>query len=270
MRAAEPDADGHAFICDGYDRNGRAHINWGWNGNFDGYYQIDVLNPNCYTFSERYGIVYKIEPDIIYLNQNNEYLDVFYSNNLNNSYLPYRLVPEQSENLYSASISSPSDWRTIPVNATSIYQAHNEIILQPGFTAEYGSDFTARIEPCAACEEQMIEMEMLSDEESENIPDTISYEKRLFRSGDTVILAQPSNIHLYPNPTDNTLTVKSTEKVEDIRILDHMGRPVFRWFIVSNADGLLTLNVQNLPDGVYFLQLTTSDRKSHLGRFVKK
>ena len=28
---------GHAFICDGYDGNGMFHINWGWNGNSNGY-----------------------------------------------------------------------------------------------------------------------------------------------------------------------------------------------------------------------------------------
>ncbi len=31
---------GHAFICDGYDTDGRFHFNLGWNGIFDGYYYI--------------------------------------------------------------------------------------------------------------------------------------------------------------------------------------------------------------------------------------
>ncbi len=40
----DPD-DGHAFICDGYDGNGLFHINWGWEGECDGYYSLSVLNP---------------------------------------------------------------------------------------------------------------------------------------------------------------------------------------------------------------------------------
>ncbi len=36
---------GHAFICDGYDGNGRYHINWGWNGGCDGYFCIEILDP---------------------------------------------------------------------------------------------------------------------------------------------------------------------------------------------------------------------------------
>ena len=37
---------GHAFICDGYDGNGMFHINWGWNGNSNGYFLLSVLNPD--------------------------------------------------------------------------------------------------------------------------------------------------------------------------------------------------------------------------------
>ena len=36
----------HAFICDGYDGNGMYHINWGWNGLSNGYFLLNVLNPD--------------------------------------------------------------------------------------------------------------------------------------------------------------------------------------------------------------------------------
>jgi len=35
----------HCFVCDGYDQNGLFHINWGWNGVSNGYFQICNLNP---------------------------------------------------------------------------------------------------------------------------------------------------------------------------------------------------------------------------------
>ena len=38
-------SSGHAFVCDGYDGQGLYHINWGWSGAYDGYYQISVLRP---------------------------------------------------------------------------------------------------------------------------------------------------------------------------------------------------------------------------------
>ena len=37
---------GHAFVCDGYDGEGRFHINWGWEGKSNGYFFLNLLNPD--------------------------------------------------------------------------------------------------------------------------------------------------------------------------------------------------------------------------------
>ena len=37
---------GHSFICDGYDGNGLYHFNWGWNSSSNGYFLLNVLNPD--------------------------------------------------------------------------------------------------------------------------------------------------------------------------------------------------------------------------------
>ena len=39
------DDDGHAFVCDGVDDSGLYHINWGWTGSQNGYFDITILNP---------------------------------------------------------------------------------------------------------------------------------------------------------------------------------------------------------------------------------
>ena len=36
----------HAFVLDGYDADGLFHVNWGWGGMCDGYFRIDVLDPD--------------------------------------------------------------------------------------------------------------------------------------------------------------------------------------------------------------------------------
>lgn len=36
---------GHAFVCDGYDANAFFHFNWGWGGEYDGYFSVDNLDP---------------------------------------------------------------------------------------------------------------------------------------------------------------------------------------------------------------------------------
>ena len=37
--------DRHTFVIDGMDKEGRYHVNWGWNGTHNGYYHLDALMP---------------------------------------------------------------------------------------------------------------------------------------------------------------------------------------------------------------------------------
>lgn len=43
----DPNQGGHSFVCDGYDKDGYFHINWGWGGTSDGYYSLNALNPEA-------------------------------------------------------------------------------------------------------------------------------------------------------------------------------------------------------------------------------
>lgn len=43
---------GHCFVVDGYDQNNFVHVNWGWDGMNDGYYDIALLNPSGNKFSQ--------------------------------------------------------------------------------------------------------------------------------------------------------------------------------------------------------------------------
>lgn len=36
---------GHAFVLEGYDKEGLYYVNWGWGGTYDGYYDLSILNP---------------------------------------------------------------------------------------------------------------------------------------------------------------------------------------------------------------------------------
>lgn len=43
----------HAFVIDGYNEDGFVHVNWGWSGEYDGYFDIEILSP--YNFAEGYS-----------------------------------------------------------------------------------------------------------------------------------------------------------------------------------------------------------------------
>lgn len=51
---------GHAFVLHGYDSSGKVLVNWGWNGFCDGYFDIDLLNPDNYNFSYKQCMVIAI------------------------------------------------------------------------------------------------------------------------------------------------------------------------------------------------------------------
>lgn len=43
--SSEDGQGGHAFVCDGYDTADFVHINWGWYGDYNGYFSINHLEP---------------------------------------------------------------------------------------------------------------------------------------------------------------------------------------------------------------------------------
>ena len=46
---------GHAFVCDGYDGEGRFHINWGWEGKSNGYFFLNLLNTDAEGIGSAFG-----------------------------------------------------------------------------------------------------------------------------------------------------------------------------------------------------------------------
>ncbi len=275
---------GHAFVCDGYkEEYDLFHFNLGWRGKSNGWYNINNLvfvngnDTNDYNHFER--AIFKLHPPT------NDYRDIcnyqlslfnyyywFYVLNANETPLPNNNIPIISAILYSApeSNTTPASWRTIPAGATAEYVAHKEVILLPGFTAEYGSDFTARIEPCDACEERMVKMDVLTDNDDWQDIDTLQQEMRLYRKGDTTILFQQSELTLFPNPATGTITIQTTNLTDNIQLFDIAGHSVYRWYVESRTDNSTTLNIANIPTGNYILRIQTSDGKTHIGRFAKK
>ncbi len=58
----DPNAGGHAFVCDGYKTDGYYHFNFGWNGYGDGWYRTDAVNPS-YQFNSGQSVLAGIVPD---------------------------------------------------------------------------------------------------------------------------------------------------------------------------------------------------------------
>ena len=56
-------AAGHSFIIDGYNEQGMVHVNWGWYGNYDGYFDIALLDVRGLQFNSYQDMVINFVPD---------------------------------------------------------------------------------------------------------------------------------------------------------------------------------------------------------------
>ncbi len=75
-----------------------------------------------------------------------------------------------------------------------------------------------------------------------------------------------NNVAIYPNPVNTIMTVKATEAIQQIRILDLTGKEVANFV----ANGLTQeINVEALKAGIYTIQIATAAGNSSK-QFVKK
>lgn len=54
---------GHAFVVDGYNESQYFHINWGWDGVNNGFYDLNALSVNNQTFLDNHEAIINIIPD---------------------------------------------------------------------------------------------------------------------------------------------------------------------------------------------------------------
>lgn len=73
-----------------------------------------------------------------------------------------------------------------------------------------------------------------------------------------------SDINIYPNPTSNQLSINTELDISEIKIIDITSKT-----IMSSKENTSIINVSNLADGIYFIQLITEER-TITKKFVKQ
>lgn len=257
---------GHAFLCDGYNESiNLFHFNFGWNGEYNGFYAIPPIVVGDAVYDYGFTAIVDIVPS---LNQSicdiHLQLDDFYRGS--SSGLP--ATPHTMTTLTSASASSPAAWRTIPAGASAEYVAHEEVILEDGFEAEWGSEFEARIEPCAKCDGTRGEASahgLAAHTEADQPNDTAAKRSYSMAAPD----AQLPQAELYPNPTDGPLFMPTDGMATAVLVYDLMGRPVGGWHLSALTETGVDLDVSALRPGAYLLAVQT-EAGTKTARFVRK
>ncbi len=64
LYAASKEGGGHGFVVDGYDKKSNLHINWGWNGSYNGYFALSAFAPlEGYLYEFEHTTVLGLVPD---------------------------------------------------------------------------------------------------------------------------------------------------------------------------------------------------------------
>lgn len=271
---------GHAFVCDGYRSTDRLfHFIFGWKDDNDQWKSNWFSLENIYPDSNQ--LFNKRERAIIWLypGENDVFCDYtldltrYYSDNIYNGIVqetPSYFVPNTYANLISSreQPNVPASWRTIPSGESSEYIAHKSVTLLPGFHAERGSTFSARIAPCSTCDSE----EMLSMTQSTMALESDNYQDSTISTKSVVVNnnAKGVNVHrLFPNPSHETITYQGKE-VTSMAIYDLSGKAVYRWFIVSKTANEIVVNIKDLRPSAYVLLLNMSDGTREAMGFVKE
>ena len=108
--ASDEKAGGHAFVLSGLDAEGRVYVNWGWDGDADGFYDMADLSPvtnnHTYNFSVGQDMILGMEPHLS-TGESNNFTSLWYCET------PYN-VWTLGENLVEFAILSYYNLHVIP------------------------------------------------------------------------------------------------------------------------------------------------------------
>ena len=237
-RSASIGGDGHAFVVDGYrtGNNPIYHINWGWRGSHDGWYNIDDAFINDSThFEYQQAAIFGIRPAPICY-------DVSLSGNLLVIFPKFCYAIGGDLTLANKTFSN--------IVRGEIYSS-SKVRLTSGITIQNGSNVHIAIKdiPCPT--------NKLSSAEGQ----PIRGKKTSTSIGEE--FEQDHTFSINPNPVREILKVMTTESLSQIDIYNVNGQCVLQ-------TKELEIIVSRLPVGVYILRAETTDGQLLQSKFIKQ
>lgn len=246
-------SSGHSFICDGYKKpwfsTYKYHINWGWNGDANGWYTLDNLLPDRYhpnSYNYRQLAILNIHPTDCWEN-----IIMLCNRNFAGNVPKYYSVQNR--------FSNNNHNYVINRDASVHLQADEEILLTNGFYAAEGSEFTAILAPCGNSRGRREYLSEFSDE---------SVQQEIESTNQPSSSVSPSEVFIFPNPVAGTFSVRlsnSMEKVMSVEVFNMMGSMVLRQ---ENTPG--NIDVSAFHKGMYVARVKCSSGNVYYGKFVKE
>jgi hypothetical protein len=72
-------------------------------------------------------------------------------------------------------------------------------------------------------------------------------------------------LSIYPNPSSDWVKLRFAHSIQNLRIYSAQGQALKDFSIIDNSE--VSLNVENLPSGIYFVSFADRDGKAHVSKF---
>ena len=251
----------HAYICDGYKDDDTFSFNWGWDGLYNGNFQVLEEGPEQIEVNNPiwHAAIFDIYPD----NYQNpcdftpyyQSLHSFYQQHPNET--PYLITPFYLTEIKSVTkAQDPTGiYRTIPTQADAYYIAQEKVTLRDGFHAEYGSDFRAYISKYNDCDKNS-----KTEKEGKAKADDPLVE--------TITPKTDNDLVIYPNPSTNTFTAQllnTNTKIKQLTIHNILGHQIKNF----NNPYDYTFNISSYPQGIYIIKVVTNENEIFYKKLIK-
>ncbi|HOQ48868.1 MAG TPA: C10 family peptidase, partial [Candidatus Kapabacteria bacterium] len=237
---------GHAWVCDGYREDNYFSMNWGWGGVYNGYYSLSALSPGTGgigsgsgTFNENQELLFGMQP----IKENSSIITI--SGNAQFDQSPVGIKVQRTffvNNLGSKPFTITS--ATVPQSFELATQI--PITVAPGSSAEMLINFTPKYATSYSGN-----LVLTTNADFGN--NTINL--RGTGIANTSVADENVNFDVYPNPASDNIFVSTDAAVSTIEIVDLLGNIL----VSQNATKPnQSIDVSNLPAGVYSLRVTTN------------
>lgn len=274
---------GHAWVADGYDNSSNVHMNWGWRGLGNGYYDLSDITPSGYgigagmgSYNQNQGILINIKPvgtggpnpgstsfnlvlnpqsfqastDSVHFGNNYQFQAAI--KNTGTATFPQNdfniyLVGYKDGNTSQQAITVDQQAHTISAGSTYTYQFNSNSFdeLQPGYYV----------------------LKFIYTPTNSNQGDPIlddnnrwgGYPLYVLPANNGITEIKGADFSIFPNPANQSVSIKTNDpktKIQDITLYDISGRMVYKKHQMSNDK--IEINTSTFADGMYNLKINTN------------
>ncbi|MCF6279249.1 MAG: tyrosinase family protein [Flavobacteriaceae bacterium] len=202
-----------------------------------------------------------IDPDDMI---SSKYYGTFYAHNqlatLEN-YTVNNTFNSQENFYYQYTIQSGNNF-TVPTTKDCKFESVNEIILNPGFVAESGSSFIAKIDT----DSDINTYSRNGVESAKGVKNPFPYDPRIHQDVYSLVNNESSTFDnvkntLFPNPFKDKIYLNLNQKVKGckVEIYNNLGQTI-NVKTYQNTKNILLEDLSNYAPGIYFIKVTSDNK----------